>query len=76
MNTEFQEGFYEMGRICSYVDIAASLHPLVAKAAEIYDRLPIIWLHMAECTGCSEALLRTDAPTIDSLILTISFRIS
>ncbi|WP_083772014.1 hydrogenase small subunit [Arcobacter nitrofigilis] len=42
--------------------------PLVAKAAKLSDRLPIIWLHMAECTGCSESLLRTDSPTIDSLI--------
>lgn len=42
--------------------------PVVAEAAEVADRLPIIWLHMAECTGCSESLLRTDAPTIDSLI--------
>lgn len=45
-----------------------SFTPLVAKAAELSDRLPIVWLHMAECTGCSESLLRTDAPTIDSLI--------
>lgn len=40
----------------------------VAKAAELADRLPVIWLHMAECTGCSESLLRSDTPTIDSLI--------
>jgi len=42
--------------------------PLVAQAAELTDKLPVIWLHMAECTGCSESLLRSDAPTIDSLI--------
>ncbi|WP_375723433.1 hydrogenase small subunit [Arcobacter sp. KX21116] len=48
--------------------LPGSFTPLVAKAAELSDRLPIIWLHMAECTGCSESLLRTDAPTIDSLI--------
>lgn len=48
--------------------LPASFTPLVAKAAKLSDRLPIIWLHMAECTGCSESLLRTDAPTIDSLI--------
>ena len=40
----------------------------MAQAAELTDRLPVIWLHMAECTGCSESLLRTDAPGIDSLI--------
>ncbi|NOX15727.1 MAG: hydrogenase small subunit [Epsilonproteobacteria bacterium] len=48
--------------------LPASFSPLIAKAAELTDRLPVIWLHMAECTGCSESLLRTDAPTIDSLI--------
>lgn len=48
--------------------LPASFAPSVAKAAELADRLPVIWLHMAECTGCSESLLRTDAPTIDSLI--------
>lgn len=56
------------GAITAMLTLPSSFTPLVAKAAELADRLPIIWLHMAECTGCSEALLRTDAPTIDSLI--------
>lgn len=42
--------------------------PYVAQAAQVLDRIPVIWLHMAECTGCSESLLRTDAPTIDTLL--------
>jgi len=42
--------------------------PLIAEAAEISDRMPVVWLHLAECTGCSESLIRTDAPTIDDLI--------
>jgi len=41
----------------------------VAKAAEQFGRVPIVWLHFAECTGCSEALLRTSYPNIDELIL-------
>lgn len=48
--------------------LPASFIPSVAKAAELADRLPVIWLHMAECTGCSESLLRIATPTIDSLI--------
>jgi quinone-reactive Ni/Fe-hydrogenase small subunit len=48
--------------------LPASFAPVVAEAAEVSDRLPVIWLHLAECTGCSESLLRTDSPTIDSLI--------
>ncbi|MBY5978967.1 hydrogenase small subunit [Ferrimonas balearica] len=42
--------------------------PMVAKAAEVADRVPLIWLHMAECTGCSESLIRGDTPTVDTLI--------
>ncbi|NIW00477.1 oxidoreductase, partial [Candidatus Saccharibacteria bacterium] len=30
-----------------------------------------IWLHFAECTGCSEAILRTQYPYIDDLILEV-----
>ena len=56
------------GAMTAMLSLPASFTPLVAKAAKLSDRLPIIWLHMAECTGCSESLLRTDAPTIDSLI--------
>lgn len=54
--------------ITTLLCLPSSFTPLVAKAAELTDRLPVVWLHMAECTGCSESLLRSDAPTIDSLI--------
>ena len=50
------------------LSLPSSFTPLMAQAAELTDRLPVIWLHMAECTGCSESLLRVDAPSIDSLI--------
>lgn len=56
------------GAMTAMIGLPASFAPSVAKAAELADRLPVIWLHMAECTGCSESLLRTDTPTIDSLI--------
>ena len=47
--------------------------PAVAKAAENFSRLPIVWLHFAECTGCSEALLRSSYPNVaDILLETIS----
>ena len=50
------------------IGLPSAFAPSVARAAELADRLPVIWLHMAECTGCSESLVRTDTPTIDSLI--------
>ena len=43
--------------------------PMVAKAAEQFNRVPVVWLHLAECTGCSEALLRTSYPNIDDILL-------
>ncbi len=48
--------------------LPASFIPLTARAAELAGRIPVVWLHMAECTGCSESLLRSSAPSIDSLI--------
>lgn len=50
------------------LSLPSSFTPLVAQAAELTDRLPVVWLHMAECTGCSEGLIRTGEPTIDSLL--------
>ncbi|GAB6904704.1 Periplasmic (NiFe) hydrogenase small subunit 1 [Desulfosarcina cetonica] len=45
------------------------------KVAEVFaapaQRPPLIWLHFGECTGCSEALLRTQYPYIDELVLEI-----
>jgi len=56
------------GAMTAMLALPATFTPVVAEAAELADRLPVVWLHMAECTGCSESLLRSDAPTIDSLI--------
>ncbi len=43
--------------------------PMVARAAENFSRLPVVWLHFAECTGCSEALLRSSYPNVDDILL-------
>ena len=56
------------GGITAMLALPASYTPLIARAAEVADRLPVVWLHMAECTGCTEALLRSASPSIDSLI--------
>ena len=56
------------GAMTAFLSLPSTLTPLVARAAELADRVPVVWLHMAECTGCSESLLRSDTPTIDSLI--------
>jgi len=56
------------GAVTAMLSLPATFTPLVADAIKVADRLPIIWLHMAECTGCSESLLRSANPSIDSLI--------
>lgn len=52
------------------------LTPQAAKAVEAaMQKPPVIWLHGMECTGCSESLLATLNPSIESLVLdTLSIR--
>ncbi|MGD8441531.1 MAG: hydrogenase small subunit [Holophagae bacterium] len=40
-----------------------------AEAAEAGLKPSVIWLHFQECTGCTESLLRTSHPALDTLIL-------
>jgi hydrogenase small subunit len=41
----------------------------VAKKIGKAKRLPVVWLHFQDCTGCSETLLRTSHPDVGELIL-------
>lgn len=41
----------------------------VAAALEKARRQSVIWLSFQECTGCTESLTRSDAPTLEGLIL-------
>ena len=45
-----------------------SLAPVMADNLAKAKRQSVIWLSFQECTGCLETLLRSSAPTIDSLI--------
>ncbi len=42
---------------------------LVARALETKSRLPVIWLEFQDCAGCSEALTRSQSPTLVDLVL-------
>ncbi|GAB6072927.1 hydrogenase small subunit [Venenivibrio stagnispumantis] len=46
-----------------------SFEPLVAQAAELMNRIPVIWINIQDCDGNTEALIRSSAPTVDELIL-------
>ena len=45
-----------------------TFRPRLARAAELTNRIPVIWLEGQDCAGNTEALLRTSAPTIDELL--------
>jgi len=56
---------------CAALMLPANFTPLIAKAAELMNRVPVIWIELQDCAGNSEAILRSDAPTIDELILEV-----
>jgi len=54
---------------CAMLMLPPVFTPMVANAAELMNRVPVIWIELQDCAGNSEAILRSDAPTIDELIL-------
>jgi [NiFe] hydrogenase small subunit len=63
-------------KYCTALTAAMGLsHTFVPKVAEVFaapkSRPPVIWLHFAECTGCTEAVIKSTYPWIDELILDI-----
>ncbi len=66
----------EFMKFCTYLTATMGLSSsFVPKVAEVFaapaQRPPVIWLHFAECTGCTEAAIRTMYPWIDELVLEI-----
>jgi len=63
-------------KYCSLITATLGLSSSCApKVAEVLTspkpRPPVVWLHFAECTGCSEAFIRSMYPWIDQLVLDI-----
>ena len=63
-------------KYCGFLTATLGLSSsFVPKVAEVFaapkQRPPVVWLHFAECTGCSESLLRSMYPWIDQLVLEI-----
>ena len=65
----------EFMKFCTSVAVAMGMGPAfaphVARALTLKEKSSLVWLHGAECTGCSEALLRTVEPYVDELIFDI-----
>lgn len=59
-------------KFCSAVAVtmglAPTMAPQIAKALTKSNRPAVVYLHNAECTGCSEALLRTYQPFLDQVL--------
>jgi hydrogenase small subunit len=45
-----------------------TLEKKVVKAVESAKRVPVIWLQMQDCTGCSESFIRTTHPKLESVL--------
>jgi hydrogenase small subunit len=54
--------------LASVMAVSPALVPKIAYALENAPRPSVIWLSFQECTGCTEALTRSHAPTIEDLI--------
>ncbi len=55
--------------ITAIMGLEASFAPQVVKALETQPRIPVIYKHFQECTGCSESFIRTAHPVVADLIL-------
>jgi hydrogenase small subunit len=42
---------------------------MVAEALEAKPRLPLIWLELQDCAGCTEAISRSQSPSLVNLVL-------
>ena len=65
----------EFAKFCTLMattlGLAPTMAPKIAEAVTAKARPSVVWLHFAECTGCSEGFLRTTYPWADELILDI-----
>lgn len=57
------------GIVSATLGLSPSFAPKIAQALASPKRPPVVWLSFAECTGCTEALLRSTYPWIDELLL-------
>ena len=59
------------GAVAAALGLGPSMIPKIAKALTGDNRPPVVWLHFAECTGCSEAFLRAADPGVDDILFDV-----
>ncbi len=55
--------------ITASIRLAPQYEDLVGQSVEQLNKIPIIWLELSDCTGNSEAFIKTAHPKVDDLIL-------
>ena len=63
-------------KYCTFLTATMGLSSsFVPKVAEVFaapaTRPPVVWLHLGECTGCTESIIRSMYPWIDELVLEV-----
>ena len=56
------------GVVASALGLGPAFGPQIYEAFAAGPRPPVLWLHFAECTGCTEAALRTSNPGFGDLL--------
>ncbi|WP_270979759.1 hydrogenase small subunit [Campylobacter helveticus] len=54
--------------LLKHLGLPAEFVPLACEYFSLAPKLNVIWLHLAECTGCSESLLRSEKPDLAEFI--------
>ncbi|EEA7503982.1 hydrogenase small subunit [Campylobacter jejuni] len=54
--------------LARHLSLGNEIPALVQRFFQIAPKTKLIWLHLCECTGCSESLLRSELPSFDELI--------
>lgn len=57
--------------IAGALGLGPSFGPKVYEAFAASGRPTVLWLHMAECTGCTESVLRTSNPPFEQIIFDV-----
>lgn len=53
------------------IGIPSKMLDVCVEILEYMGNMKVVWIHLQECTGCSESLLRTETPSFDVLMLEI-----
>ena len=66
MNKEYNRW---VSMLTANMRLGPEYEPLVSEGVEQLNKIPIIWLELADCTGNSEGFIKSAHPKIDDLIL-------